>query len=320
MDLWPFAVKYAVYLWNRMPRTTTGLSPVENLYSTKGSHLELRNARLWGLRFGHTNSRQKETSEMGSLLQTRSISWTIKIHASSIGLIKNPRTGAISPQLHVLYHDHFTTTPSTHHDGPEAMPTNCQDLIIKSRENSLKMMNLFYRITGTSLMLRIGGRRTQMHQQNQLSLTKIRTPALIKCDWSTSTRSSIWYFDYQKWHRWRRSISNYNREHISNISSNAVTTRTKPSKINSTETTQSTSLQWTLPNVNEWFSANQSRCRTPNLSGTGRRGLLDSTFCLLQWLEHWRKWIHKSIPSAWFQRKRKCLGQSLLSRSNERTW
>jgi hypothetical protein len=33
------------------------------------------------------------------------------LHAGSVALVLNPRTGHVSPQFHVVYDDHFTTVP-----------------------------------------------------------------------------------------------------------------------------------------------------------------------------------------------------------------
>lgn len=48
LNLWPFAVDYAVYLWNRLPRHPSGLSPQELFYSVKSTHDDLRSAKVWG--------------------------------------------------------------------------------------------------------------------------------------------------------------------------------------------------------------------------------------------------------------------------------
>ena len=48
LDLWPFAVDYAVFLWNRMPREKSQISPLELFYSTKSDHEDIRGARVWG--------------------------------------------------------------------------------------------------------------------------------------------------------------------------------------------------------------------------------------------------------------------------------
>ena len=48
MDLWPFAIKYPAYLWNRIPRGDSGLSPAEIFFDTKSNHQELRMSKVWG--------------------------------------------------------------------------------------------------------------------------------------------------------------------------------------------------------------------------------------------------------------------------------
>ena len=45
MDLWPLAIDYAVYIWNRLPRTPSHLSPQEIFYSVKSDHSELLQAK-----------------------------------------------------------------------------------------------------------------------------------------------------------------------------------------------------------------------------------------------------------------------------------
>jgi hypothetical protein len=48
LDLWLFAVDYAVYIWNKMPKQDGGLSPEEIFYIVKSDHEEIRNAKCWG--------------------------------------------------------------------------------------------------------------------------------------------------------------------------------------------------------------------------------------------------------------------------------
>ena len=112
LDLWPFAVDYAVYLWNRMPREKSKVSPLEIFYSTKSNHEDLKNARVWGcpvyvleptLQDGKKLPRWKPRSKLGQFLGRS------KVHATSVGLIKNVQTGGVSAQFHVVYDDHFST-------------------------------------------------------------------------------------------------------------------------------------------------------------------------------------------------------------------
>ena len=48
MDLWPFVIKYAVYLYNKIPRGKSMMSPEELFYDTKSDHSELASAKVFG--------------------------------------------------------------------------------------------------------------------------------------------------------------------------------------------------------------------------------------------------------------------------------
>eukprot|EP00957_Ditylum_brightwellii_P164029 12489065-Ditylum_brightwellii.AAC.1 len=46
--LWPFALEYAVDLWNHLPDMDTGLSPLDNFSGTIKDHSRLLEAHVWG--------------------------------------------------------------------------------------------------------------------------------------------------------------------------------------------------------------------------------------------------------------------------------
>ena len=48
ITLWPFAVKHAVWLYNRVPNRVTGISPLEMLTRTKADHRDLLRTHVWG--------------------------------------------------------------------------------------------------------------------------------------------------------------------------------------------------------------------------------------------------------------------------------
>ena len=48
LSLWPFAVKHAVWLYNRLPNRITGLTPLELLTKTKADHKDLLRTHVWG--------------------------------------------------------------------------------------------------------------------------------------------------------------------------------------------------------------------------------------------------------------------------------
>ena len=46
--LWPFAMKHAAWLYNRVPRDDCGLTPIELLTKTKSDHKDLLCSHVWG--------------------------------------------------------------------------------------------------------------------------------------------------------------------------------------------------------------------------------------------------------------------------------
>ena len=47
-SLWPFAMLYATWLFNRLPGYDTGVTPLELLTQQKSDHADLRRAHVWG--------------------------------------------------------------------------------------------------------------------------------------------------------------------------------------------------------------------------------------------------------------------------------
>jgi hypothetical protein len=114
-QLWPMAVKHAVYLWNRMPDEKTGLSPLDMFTKTRWPHSRFNDLHVWGcpvyvldttLSNGHKIPRWQNRS-------TRCIFVGMSdSHASSVPLVLNPVTGAITAQYHVVFDDWFATVVS----------------------------------------------------------------------------------------------------------------------------------------------------------------------------------------------------------------
>lgn len=118
LDLWPLAMDYAIYLWNRMPRKESGLAPLEIFCGCKLDKTVLRNAHVWGcpayvldpkIQDGKKLPRWEPKSRRGQFLGFS------KRHASTIGLIRNPKTGSISPQFLTmpLRRSHLVSTMMT---------------------------------------------------------------------------------------------------------------------------------------------------------------------------------------------------------------
>ena len=55
-------------------------------------------------------------------------------HSSSVALVRNLNTGAVSAQFHVVFDDHFTTTSSDYTQDNVLVPPNFRELFRFSRE------------------------------------------------------------------------------------------------------------------------------------------------------------------------------------------
>ena len=120
-QLWPMAVDHATFLHNHMPREDTGLSPHDLFTRIRWPHAKFHDLHVWGcpvyvldkhIADGHKLPRWKPRS-------TRQIFVGFSNqHASSVPLVLNPLTGAITAQYHVVFDDWFNTVSST----PESLP------------------------------------------------------------------------------------------------------------------------------------------------------------------------------------------------------
>ena len=117
VNLWPFAMNYAKYIWIHMPRVRNGLSPLE-LFTRikKHDNTALLRARVWGcpvyvldpkLQDGKKLPKWNKRARKGIYLGVS------EEHSSTVGLIGNLETGAVSPQYHVMYDELFTSVHGT---------------------------------------------------------------------------------------------------------------------------------------------------------------------------------------------------------------
>jgi hypothetical protein len=116
LDIWPFAMDHAVYLWNHLPNARTGIAPVELFMSQLLEDFNfLKNAQVFGcpcyvlqpkLQDGKKLPKWVPRTRRGQYLGPSTS------HASTIGKIQNLVTGHISPQFHVVYNPWFNTVPN----------------------------------------------------------------------------------------------------------------------------------------------------------------------------------------------------------------
>lgn len=139
LELWPFAVDYAVYLWNHLPRKDCNKAPIELFYdSSYDVKSILSSAKCWGcpayvldptLQDGKKLPRWSPKSKLGQFLGRS------REHADSAGRIRNLRTNAISAQFHVVYDNFFTTIYSDVDHDNVPVPPNFDTLLRFSTEN-----------------------------------------------------------------------------------------------------------------------------------------------------------------------------------------
>ena len=112
IDIWPFAMDYAVYLYNNMPKRDLKIAPLELFSNTKIDPTHLRRLHVFGcptfvldpkLQDGKKLPKWNPRSRRGQFLGYS------KEHSTTIGQILNLRTGYITPQFHVVYDDFFQT-------------------------------------------------------------------------------------------------------------------------------------------------------------------------------------------------------------------
>ena len=120
--LWPLAFQHAIHLHNNTPNIETGLKPEELWTKTKGTGSALVNAHVWGSpvyvldprsQDGGKLPRWEPRSRQGQYVGAS------PLHASTVALVRNFRTGNISPQFHVVHDDHFETVSSTAEEEPQ---------------------------------------------------------------------------------------------------------------------------------------------------------------------------------------------------------
>lgn len=138
-DLWPFALDYAVYIYNHVPsKGKPGVpSPAEFFCGTKIGCRPLRRLRVFGcpayvldprLQDGKKIPKWEPRSRKGQFLGFS------KTHASTVGLIRNTRTGYISPQFHIVYDETYSTVAS---DNTIDLSEQWIDLFLNGRDHYL---------------------------------------------------------------------------------------------------------------------------------------------------------------------------------------
>ena len=129
--LWPMAVAQAVYLVNRVPDPATGWSAFDLFARQRWNQNKFLDLNVWGcpayvlekriadgLKIPRWEPRSHRSIYMG----------VSQKHASSVALLLNPDTGAITPQFHVVFDNWFATIANAAIDLPDFQSFEWQQL------------------------------------------------------------------------------------------------------------------------------------------------------------------------------------------------
>ena len=126
--LWPLALQHAAYLHNHTPRQDSRLCPEEIWMGTKSTHSRLLHAHPWGCLVYVLDPRLQDGFKVPKWEpQSRQAQYMgfSTLHASTVGLVRNLKTGNISPQFHLVFDDWFETV----HSSATEEPKGWQELI-----------------------------------------------------------------------------------------------------------------------------------------------------------------------------------------------
>ena len=112
-DLWPFAVDYSVYLWNNLPARHLRLAPTELFTDTIFfNHNHLQRAHVFGCPVFVLDPKLQDAKKIPkwAMRSRRGVYLGVSpFHSSTVHLVLNPTTGAITPQYHLVFDDSFST-------------------------------------------------------------------------------------------------------------------------------------------------------------------------------------------------------------------
>ena len=132
---WPMAIDYAIWVYNRLPSLSSGVTPNEVWSQTRCGHEDFGRTHVFGcpvyvlepkLQDGKKIPKWAPRARLGMFLGYSSR------HSSLAPLILNIRTGKISPQYHVIFDDKFETVSSL--ESIDQVNARWKDLFKLNRE------------------------------------------------------------------------------------------------------------------------------------------------------------------------------------------
>ncbi|KAL7452136.1 hypothetical protein ACHAXS_000267 [Conticribra weissflogii] len=140
LHLWPLAIEYATWIYNRLPKILSGLSPLEIWTGVRASHDKLRRAHVFGFPVYVLDPKLQDGKQIlkwnSKACQGMFVGFS-KDHSSLVPLVLNLKSGKILPQFHVIFDDKFQTVPSMCR-SMEAIDDGFEQLFCSSIESFLE--------------------------------------------------------------------------------------------------------------------------------------------------------------------------------------
>jgi hypothetical protein len=121
-QLWPMAVQHATYLYNRMPSLESGTCPYDLFTRSRFVQSQFTDAHVWGCPtyvLDKTIADGKKPAKWIPRSHLTAYMGMSPKHAVNVPLVLNIKTGAITPQFHVVFDDWFATIASDGTDCPD---------------------------------------------------------------------------------------------------------------------------------------------------------------------------------------------------------
>lgn len=116
-NLWPQAMDHAVWLYNMIPQSQSGMSPIELWTRSTAFNIgdTLNNCHVWGCPVFVLDPKLRKDGVKIPKWAPRSKQGVnlgfSRTHSSLIALVLNTKTHSITPQFHVVFDDTFSTVP-----------------------------------------------------------------------------------------------------------------------------------------------------------------------------------------------------------------
>ena len=121
-QLWPMAVQHAAYLFNHIPQERTGLAPVDIFTKSRWEQNKLHDLYVFGCPayvLNKTIADGKKIPRWTPRSQRQVYLGTSAKHASTVPLVLNPESGAITAQFHCVMDNWFATVATSVDELPD---------------------------------------------------------------------------------------------------------------------------------------------------------------------------------------------------------